>query len=462
MKADEFPSIGAFDVDVKFGIAKETLADLLESTHFAMAHQDVRYYLNGLLLEMESHRIRAVATDGHRLALTDKAIELELEAPKQYILPRKGVLEISRLLNVAEERVVVTIGENHLRVDAGSQSLTTKLIDGRFPDYERVIPRESGHAIVADREILRAGLGRASILSNEKFRGIRLIFKEGLLTATAHNPEQEEAEEEIEIEYSGEAMEVGFNVSYLLDVLGVMRSDTVRIDLIDANSSCLMRGSRRRQLSIRGYAHAALILADLNGWAEIGANVESMRFESITISNLRCLEHIAFAPGAGTSLICGANGTGKTSLLEGFALASVGKSFLSNRSQDIVRAGAPGLSVHAALRDEEARPFAVAVRKSKGETTISLDGLPIMAASSLAQKVPMVVINSKAADILTENPSNRRALIDRTMFHVEPANVDTWKQYRQALRQCNELIRCQAPARQATFWNDRLSDSACR
>ena len=241
MKADEFPSIGTFDVAVKFEIATETLADLLESTHFAMAHQDVRYYLNGLLLEMDTHSIRAVATDGHRLALTDKTIELELDGPKQYILPRKGVLEISRLLNAAEEQVVVTIGENHLRVDAGSQSLTTKLVDGRFPDYERVIPRESSHAIMADREVLRAGLSRASILSNEKFRGIRLILKEGLLTAVAHNPEQEEAEEEIEIEYSGEAMEVGFNVSYLLDVLGVMRSDTVRIDLIDANSSCLMR-----------------------------------------------------------------------------------------------------------------------------------------------------------------------------------------------------------------------------
>lgn len=183
-----------------------------------------------------------------------------------------------------------------------------------------------------------------------------------------------------------------------------------------------------------------------------------MRFESISISNLRCLEHLEFAPGAETSLIFGANGSGKTSLLEGFALASLGKSFLSNRSQDIIRTGAQGLSVHAALRDAEARPFAVAVRKTKGETTISLDGLQVMAASSLAQKVPMVVINSKAADILTENPSNRRALIDRTMFHVEPGYVDTWKQYRQALRQRNELIRRQAPAQQATFWNDRLGE----
>ena len=241
MKADEFPSIGSFDASVDFEMETDLLRDLLESTHFAMAHQDVRYYLNGLLLELDNHRIRAVATDGHRLALTDKVINLELDAPKQFILPRKGVLEINRLLNVAGESVKVSIGENHMRVDCGSQSLTTKLIDGRFPDYERVIPRESDHAILADREVLKSGLSRASILSNEKFRGIRLILKEGLLTAVAHNPEQEEAEEEIEIDYSGSSMEVGFNVSYLLDVLGVMRSDVVRIDLVDANSSCLIR-----------------------------------------------------------------------------------------------------------------------------------------------------------------------------------------------------------------------------
>ena len=241
MKADDFPSIGSFDVQVEFTLPAETLTDLVESTHFAMAHQDVRNYLNGMLLEMDNNRLRAVATDGHRLALTDKTIELELDQIRQHIIPRKGVLEIARLLNGAGEEVKVSIGENHLRVAGAHQSLTTKLVDGRFPDYERVIPRESSNTVLADREILRAGLSRASILSNEKFRGIRLILKKGLLTAVAHNPEQEEAEEEIEVEYEGEAMEVGFNVSYLLDVLGVMRTDQVRIELVDANSSCLMR-----------------------------------------------------------------------------------------------------------------------------------------------------------------------------------------------------------------------------
>jgi len=243
MGADEFPGIGAFDAAVEFEIATETLADLLESTHFAMAHQDVRYYLNGLLLEMDEGQIRTVATDGHRLALTDRKLELKLTVPRQCILPRKGVLEIVRLLGSAGENVRVKVGENHLCVSTGTQALTTKLIDGRFPDYERVIPRESDNRILAGREVLRAGLSRASILSNEKFRGIRLILTKNLLTAVAHNPEQEEAQEEIEVEYSGDNLEVGFNVSYLLDVLGVMRADIVRIDLMDASSSCLMRAA---------------------------------------------------------------------------------------------------------------------------------------------------------------------------------------------------------------------------
>jgi DNA polymerase III subunit beta len=241
MNAVEFPSIGSFETSVNLELPTATLSDLLESTSFAMAHQDVRYYLNGLLLEIDNSRIRAVATDGHRLAMTDKVVEISLEAPRQCIVPRKGVLEIVRLLNPSHSTAQIAVGENHFRVTSGNQSLTTKLVDGRFPDYERVIPRETDNRVVASREDLRAGLSRASILSNEKFRGIRLILKKNLLTAVAHNPEQEEAEEEIEVEYSGAAVEVGFNVSYLLDVLGVMRSDTVRLDLLDAQSSCLLQ-----------------------------------------------------------------------------------------------------------------------------------------------------------------------------------------------------------------------------
>ncbi len=181
-----------------------------------------------------------------------------------------------------------------------------------------------------------------------------------------------------------------------------------------------------------------------------------MRFESLSITNLRCLTQLEFSPGAETSLIWGANGSGKTSVLEAFALASWGKSFLSNRALDIVRSGSEGLSVRAVLNGEAGGRFAVAVRKQAGETAISVDGQAIQAASVLAQRVPMLVINSKAADILTENPSNRRALIDRTMFHVEPGYVSAWKSYRTALRQRNELLRRQAPVREAGFWNQQL------
>lgn len=185
-----------------------------------------------------------------------------------------------------------------------------------------------------------------------------------------------------------------------------------------------------------------------------------MHFESVAIANLRCLESVEFRPGAGTSLVLGDNGSGKTSLLEGLSLASLGKSFLSNRAQDIVRHGAAGLSVRALVVGAEGGRFAVTVRKAGGVTEIAMDGQPVMAASVLAQRVPTVIINSKAGDLLTESPSNRRALVDRTMFHVEPAYVEAWKRYRQALRQRNELLRRKAPAAEGRFWDEQLAGAA--
>ena len=241
MPAREFPAIGAFETRAEIMLTTDVVADLLESTNFAMAHQDVRYYLNGLLLEIENSKIRAVATDGHRLALTDADADITVPDGLQLIIPRKGVLEIIRMMNAAGDTVRLSIGDGHAKINVNNQSLTTKLVDGRFPDYERVIPRQGDNRVIANRELLRAGLSRASILSNEKFRGIRLILSENLVTAVAHNPEQEEAREEIEVEYNGEPIEIGFNVSYLLDVLGVIRTDNVILDFIDANSSCLIR-----------------------------------------------------------------------------------------------------------------------------------------------------------------------------------------------------------------------------
>ncbi|MGR8920142.1 MAG: DNA replication/repair protein RecF [Gammaproteobacteria bacterium] len=181
-----------------------------------------------------------------------------------------------------------------------------------------------------------------------------------------------------------------------------------------------------------------------------------MRFHDLTIRNLRCLQHVEFSPAAGLSLVWGANGSGKTSVLEAFALASLGKSFLSNRVSDIVRMGTDALSVLATLEEGSSGKFSVSVRKARGETLIHMDGLPVKAASELAQRIPLLVINSKAADILTESPSNRRALVDRTLFHVEHSYVDAWRQYRQALRQRNELLRRQAPRREAEYWHEQI------
>jgi DNA polymerase-3 subunit beta len=203
-----------------------------------MAQQDVRYYLNGMLVESDGKMLRTVATDGHRLALC----EMELGTGgrgQQIIVPRKGVLELQRLLS-GEGTVRLTIGTNHIRAQIGDIRFTSKLIDGRFPEYSRVIPAKPPRVVLADRDALRGSLQRAAILSNEKYRGIRLTLRTGVLTIQAHNPEQEEAVEEMEVNYSGEELEVGFNVNYLLDALAAVDGTEVQIGLTDGNSSCLV------------------------------------------------------------------------------------------------------------------------------------------------------------------------------------------------------------------------------
>lgn len=241
LPATEFPSIGSFQALLEVRLDGQLLSELIGNTQFAMAHQDVRYYLNGLLLEFTEKQIRAVATDGHRLALCDREVDTGVSGMRQLIAPRKGVMEIVRVLGHASGDVSLTVGSSHLKVAIQGQSVATKLVDGRFPDYERVIPREGDKCVLAEREITKAALGRTSILSNEKFRGVRLILSKGMMKAAAHNPEQEEAEEDIEVDYQGDELEIGFNVSYLLDVLAVLQSDKVRIELADANSSCLIQ-----------------------------------------------------------------------------------------------------------------------------------------------------------------------------------------------------------------------------
>ncbi len=240
MSAEDFPSIEKLDEVANLQLPEKSLKKLLEHTQFAMAHQDVRYYLNGLLIELDGDHIRAVATDGHRLALSETSFASGLSELLQIIVPRKGVLEISKLLTDSDSEIEVVISQNHLRVITENQSLTTKLIDGKFPDYGRVVPQDSNKKVFAVREKLRSGMARTSILSNEKFRGVRMVLEEGKIIASANNPEQETAEEEIEVMYSGAGMEIGFNVSYLLDVLNIIKTDQVILELKDSDSSCLI------------------------------------------------------------------------------------------------------------------------------------------------------------------------------------------------------------------------------
>ena len=240
LPASEFPTVEEISAQQVLELPQNEFRGLLDQTHFSMAQQDVRYYLNGMLLETDGELLRAVATDGHRLALCEMNMASRAKSSQQVIIPRKGVLELQRILGT-EGSVSVAIGTNHVRVQIGDVRFTSKLIDGRFPEYGRVIPASPGKTLKADRETLRHALQRAAILSNEKYRGIRLTIKPGALTIQAHNPEQEEAEEEIEVDYKGEDLEVGFNVNYLLDALGAIDGPEVEIGLTDSNSSCLIR-----------------------------------------------------------------------------------------------------------------------------------------------------------------------------------------------------------------------------
>jgi DNA polymerase III subunit beta len=245
LPAAEFPTVEDIKAQQRVTLPQAQLRRLIEKTQFSMANQDVRYYLNGMLLEVAGPIVRSVATDGHRLALCELTIDGADATPQQVIVPRKGVLELQRLISDGGE-CSLEIGTNHLRVALGGIRLTSKLIDGRFPDYERVIPRESEAPMMADRIQLADGLNRIRILANEKYKGVRVELKPGSVTVQAHNPEQEEAEEEIEVQYDGATMEIGFNVEYLIAALRALEADAVRLEFRDAASSCLIQDPERR------------------------------------------------------------------------------------------------------------------------------------------------------------------------------------------------------------------------
>ena len=241
LPANDFPALDEVDATERVRVGEAGLKELIERTAFAMAQQDVRYYLNGLLFDLRDKALRCVATDGHRLAMCEAVLEETVQTKRQIIVPRKGVLELQRLLEGSDRELELEMGRSHIRVKRDDVTFTSKLIDGRFPDYEAVVPIGADREVKIDREAFRASLQRAAILSNEKYRGVRIEVSPGQLKINAHNPEQEEAQEEIEADTKVDNLVIGFNVNYLLDALSALREQHVVLQLRDSNSSALVR-----------------------------------------------------------------------------------------------------------------------------------------------------------------------------------------------------------------------------
>jgi DNA polymerase-3 subunit beta len=241
LPAEDFPGTDNLDEATGLELTQIELKRLLHQTVFCMAHQDVRYYLNGLLIELEGKVIHAAATDGHRLAVASLEKEPLREGARiQSIIPRKAVLELTRLLGESDELVRLKFGINQMEAEFQGLSFFTKLIDGQFPDYKRVIPIGCEKQLIVDREIFKQALARVNILTNDKHRGVRLGLSNSKLQATVTNLEQESAEEELEVNYKGDKFEIAFNNSYLLDVLNIISTERVKLEFTDANSSCLI------------------------------------------------------------------------------------------------------------------------------------------------------------------------------------------------------------------------------
>lgn len=240
LPSSNFPNVEQGAGELQFVCPQATIKNLIDSTSFAMAQQDVRYYLNGMLWEVQNQQLRCVATDGHRLAMCTKAADVNVAETVQAVVPRKGILELSRLLGDEEGSVAITLGDKHVQVATEAFTFTSKLVDGKFPDYERVLPRGGNNVLFADRLALRQAFSRVAILSNEKYRGVRLTLSDGSIVLVANNPEQDEAEEQLTVDYSGDRLEIGFNIGYLLDVTNVLQTDNIKMIFVDANTSALI------------------------------------------------------------------------------------------------------------------------------------------------------------------------------------------------------------------------------
>jgi DNA polymerase-3 subunit beta len=237
---EDFPRLAKPAGDVaRFAMSQKALRRLLGLVQYAMAQQDIRYYLNGLLMVAEEKQLKLVATDGHRLAYA--AVKLDADLPRQeVIVPRKTVLELSKLLGENDDEVRIELSATQAAFSFGDIELVSKLVDGKFPDYTRVIPTTHKNKLQIEREALRQALQRAAILSNEKFRGVRWVLADGALKIVSSNAEQEEANEELEVKYSGDALDIGFNVNYLLDVLNNVSGASVDCAFGDSSSSALI------------------------------------------------------------------------------------------------------------------------------------------------------------------------------------------------------------------------------
>ena len=241
LPADDFPLVNeAVDFGPSFGVPQKVLKSLIDQVHFAMAVHDIRYYLNGILFVAEGKTLTLVATDGHRLGLAQATLETEI--PKQeVILPRKTVLELARLLNgTTDEPIEMRFAGNQAKFTFSGLEFVTKLVEGKFPDYNRVIPKNHKNAVILGRAPFLASLQRAAILTSEKFKGVRVNIDPGALRIASSNAEQEEAKEELEIDYGGDSIEIGFNVTYLIDALSNMSVEMIKLELQDTNSSALI------------------------------------------------------------------------------------------------------------------------------------------------------------------------------------------------------------------------------
>lgn len=241
LPAEDFPRFPAGDgSEREIRLTQKTMRQAIHLVQFAMAQADIRYYLNGMLLVLGNGELRVVATDGHRLSLCRRELEQAAGEPQEIIVPRKTVLELQRLLSDSEEEVSIRLGRNQVHFSFGSILLDSKVVDGKFPDYTRVIPSGYRNRFRIDRLTLLQALQRAAILSNEKVRGVRLVLTKDSLKVLSNNAEQEEAQEELDIEYGGDALDIGFNVSYLLDALNHLESREVEWALGDSSSSALL------------------------------------------------------------------------------------------------------------------------------------------------------------------------------------------------------------------------------